>query len=77
MAQAFVDQLTGEILGKISNFSFIEVDQITAEVLGYFQYGTVDVDLIVGEVIGEWSNASKQVWVDHLSAESLGQWAGF
>jgi hypothetical protein len=76
MAQALVDHIVGEAIGEAAFMDNCLVDKLAIEVLGKFQFGTVDVDHLVGEVIGKSPDFSLVV-VDHVVAECLGEWLGF
>ena len=52
------------------------VGHIVMEVLGFFKFGTIDVDHLVVETLGV-DTASKMVNVGHFTSEVMGQWAGF
>lgn len=76
MAQAFIDKFTTETLGVTANQKKANMAHIVMEVLGFFKFGTVDIDLLVTEVIGKTPNQSL-VFIDHFTSEVIGQWSGF
>lgn len=74
MAQAFIESVKMEVLGQASFMQMCNVDHIIMEVLGKFQWGTIDVDLVIMEVLGknvEFAN------IQHVVMEVIGQWPGF
>lgn len=76
MAQAFIDKFTTETLGVTTDLKQANMAHIVMEVLGYFKFGTIDVDLLVTEVIGKTPDQSL-VFISHFDSEVIGQWAGF
>jgi len=76
MAQAFLDDFTIETLGVTTTSKMANVGHIVMEVLGYFKFGTVDIDLLVIETLGV-TATSKMANVGHFNSEVIGQWAGF
>ena len=76
MAQAFLDDFTIETLGVTANEKMANVGHIVMEVLGYFKFGTVDIDLFVTEVLGV-TTSEKMANIAHFNGECIGQWAGF
>ena len=76
MAQAFLDDFTIETLGVDTASKMANVGHIVMEVLGFFKFGTIDVDHLVVETLGV-DTASKMVNVGHFTSEVMGQWAGF
>jgi hypothetical protein len=76
MAQAFIDHFEVETLGVTANLKAANMAHIVMEVLGYFKFGTIDIQLIVTEVLGKTPNQSL-TFIDHFTAETIGQWAGF
>jgi len=76
MAQALVDHIIGETIGQAEFMNMCQVDRLSVEVLGFFQFGTIDVDHMVGEVLGEASD-TKYAVVDHIVGEAIGQWGSY
>lgn len=76
MAQAFLDDFTIETLGVTATSKMANVGHIVMEVLGFFKFGTVDVDHIVVETLGV-TTSEKMVNIGHFNSEVIGQWAGF
>jgi hypothetical protein len=76
MAQALVNKLTMETIGASSNFTQVYVDVVVMEVLGYFKFGTVDIDELITEVLGK-STSTSQCNIGVVTSEVIGQWAGF
>jgi hypothetical protein len=76
MAQAFLDNFTIETLGAAITEKQANIGHVVMEVLGYFKFGTVDVDLFVTEVLGATPNSS-MTNIGHFNGEAIGQWLGF
>jgi hypothetical protein len=74
MAQALVDSVTMECMGESTTFKACLVSHVVMEVLGFFQFGTIDIDHLTMEVIGDTAHFA---FVDHVAMECMGQWAGF
>jgi len=66
----FTDSITMEIIGQASSFPAALIDRVTMEVLGFFKFGTVDVDRLIMEVVGQIPVFAN---VDSIVIEVLGQ----
>lgn len=76
MAQAFIQHFDTEVLGETTPLKKANMAHIVMEVLGFFKFGTVDIDLLITEVIGT-SPPNSLLFMDHFEVEVCGQWAGF
>jgi hypothetical protein len=76
MAQAFLDKFNMETLGVTTSSKMANMAHIVMEVLGFFKFGTVDIDLLVIETLGV-TTSSKMANIDHFNSEVMGQWSGF
>jgi len=76
MAQAFLDDFTIETLGVTTTEKQANIGHVVMEVLGFFQFGTIDVDLFVTEVIGTTPTFS-MTNIGNFTSEIIGVWLGF
>lgn len=71
MSCEFTDSIVMEVLGQTA--SYANINHIVMEVLGKFQFGTIDIDHLSMEVIGETTNYA---YMNHIVMEVIGQWDG-
>lgn len=76
MAQALVDHIAGEVLGQAASFQYCFVDRLAIEVLGKFQFGTIDIDHQASECLGQ-TPLYSVTQITHVIGEVVGQWPGF
>jgi hypothetical protein len=74
MAQALIDNIVWETVGQVADMDRCLMDQFSLEVLGFFQWGNIEVDQMTMEVLGNFPNTT---YIDHAVFECVGQWAGF
>lgn len=71
MSCEFTESIVMEVLGQTVGFA--NLDFIVMEVLGKFQFGTLDVQHIVMETLGQTEQFAN---VGHIIMEVIGQWDG-